>query len=685
MNDVDIEPGTPYPYGISALQDGFNFALFSRHAYAVHLCLFDLNFFCKEFPLDPSFYKTGDVWHIKIRNSEKKYSYYAFRIEGPQKEPFTYDSSLYLLDPYAKIISTRNPWGSNSDLLDSRKSHYTPLGVIPNPSDLSLFDWQNVSKPQLPLQDLIIYEMHVRGFTIDSSSQVKHPGTFLGVIEKIPFLLELGINAIELMPIQEFDENEVQLYSNPALRNLHNYWGYSTVNFFAPMNRYAFSSEKNASLVEFKTMVRELHRNGIEVILDVVFNHTAEGDAKGPILSFKGIDAPIYYIHNAFHNLSNYSGCGNTFNCNHPVVRQFIVDCLIYWHMEMGVDGFRFDLASILMRGISGEPLDQAPLIEEITEHPLLASVKMIAEPWDAVGLYHVGRFVPQNKRWAEWNGKYRDTLRKFIKGGTENDLKGEFVTRLCGSQDLYHNRSPLSSINFITSHDGFSLHDLVSYNEKHNEANGENNQDGDSQNYSWNCGVEGPTDDEKVLQLRERQMRNFHLAMMVSQGIPMLLMGNEYAHTKRGNNNTWCQDNDLSWFLWNKLAENSGFYRFYQRLIHFRKANPLLKRTTFLTSDDVEWHGLEPLKPTWHQHFGVAAFTLLDKEKDEDLYIIFNAEGYDHPVTLPPPKQGMQWHWIVNTHNPSPYDFFDTSPPVTYLEQTIPSFTAWMLKQAFT
>lgn len=679
MNDIFIESGSPYPFGVTLELDGVNFALFSRHAYAVTLCLFDLSNECVKLALDPVFHKTGDVWHIRISKPAVRYHYYAYQIEGPKQELFTYDSNLFLLDPYAKNTSTINSWGGNSDLLGSQNRRYAPLGIIPRP--IQAFDWQSIPKPQIPLQDLIIYEMHVRGFTIDASSQVKYPGTFLGIIEKIPFLLELGVNAIELMPVQEFDENEVQQYSNPIIRKLHNYWGYSTVNFFAPMNRYASSSEDNASIHEFKTMVRELHRHKIEVILDVVFNHTAEGDEKGPILSFKGIDAPIYYIHDSY-KLSNYSGCGNTFNCNHPIAKQFIIDCLLYWHLEMGVDGFRFDLASILMRGKSGEPLEQAPLIEEITEHPLLAAAKLIAEPWDAVGLYHVGRFVPQSKRWCEWNGKYRDVVRKFIKGAAEDGLKGEFITRVSGSQDLYYNRSPLSSINFITSHDGFSLHDLVSYNEKHNESNGENNRDGDSYNLSWNCGAEGPTEEVQVLKLRERQMRNFHLALMVSQGIPMLLMGNEYAHTKKGNNNTWCQDNDLNWFLWNKLEQNRGFFRFYQRLVYFRKSNSLLKKVNFLTANDVEWHGLEPFKPTWHQHHGVAAFTLLDKENLKDLYIIFNAEGREHALLLPSPKQGMQWYWIVNTYNPSPCDYYDEPTPVAHLEQTIPSFTSWLLIQ---
>jgi isoamylase len=673
--------GSPQPFGATSIKGGYNFAIFSRHAHYVALCLFDKSKkLSKKIILDPLFNKTGDVWHIYIQENNQKWIYYAYQIEGPKDLISFYNSPGFVLDPYSRSLSTSNIWGAKSDLNNFQCQEEIPLGLI---AKCPTFDWQNISKPQLPCRDLIIYEMHVRGFTIHPSSQVSHPGTFLGITEKIPYLLDLGINAVELMPIQEFDEIEVQRFPNPSLKDLYNYWGYSTSNFFSPMNRYATSTEDNAAIIEFKTMVRELHRNGIEVILDVVFNHTSEGNEKGPIISFKGIETSIYYMQNENGQFSNYSGCGNTFNCNHPIVRRFIIDCLRYWYLEMGIDGFRFDLASILTRGRDGEPLSYSPILEEITEDAVLASAKLIAEPWDAVGLYHVGNFVPHNKRWAEWNGRYRDAVRKFIKGTSQEFLKGEFITRICGSQDLYSMRSPLNSINFVTAHDGFTLCDLVSYNEKHNEANGENNQDGNPNNDSWNCGIEGSTKDLEIIYLRQRQMRNLHLALMISRGIPMLLMGDEYAHTKEGNNNTWCQDNRLNWFLWNQLSENQSFHRFYKKLILFRKKHTLLKRDSFLLPEEVEWHGLEPQKPEWDSHHRIVAFTLIDSEKQQNLYIVFNTENQTHAIKLPSPPDGMQWHWVVNTSNQPPHDFFDEEegPSLNLPVEEIFPYSSWLLK----
>ena len=531
------------------------------------------------------------------------------------------------------------PWRSiripNGGAKETDNPSYRPRGLI---SFQSTFDWKGDRSPQIPLRDLIIYEMHVRGFTISPSSGVRHPGTFLGIIEKIPHLLDLGVNAIELMPLQEFNENENTNINPLTHQQLCNYWGYSTVNFFAPMTRYATKTAPGASIEEFKTMVRELHKNGIEVILDVVFNHTAEGNEKGPILSFKGFENPVYYLLNHDFTYSNYTGCGNTVNCNHPVVWEFIVKCLRYWVLEMHVDGFRFDLASTLTRGRQGQPLPTPPLIESLTDDPVLSKVKLIAEPWD-LEVYQVGQFYSHVKRWSEWNGKYRDCIRQFIKGNA--GIKGEFITRLCGSEDLYYNRTPLASINFITVHDGFTLRDLVSYNEKHNESNGEDNRDGLTDNDSWNCGIEGPTDDDKILALRNRQMRNYHFTLMISQGVPLLLMGDEYGHTKNGNNNTWCHDNELNWFLWDKLKENGDFYRFYKEMILFRKENPLLKREQFLSPKDAQWHGIEPFKPDWSAHTQFIAFTLLDSDKGNDLYIAFNAQEKGVSVHFPNPKKG--------------------------------------------
>jgi isoamylase len=667
---IPSNPGKPAPLGVSSSSSGeFNFALFSSHAERIDLSIFDSKkaLLCLK-PLNPDVNKTGNIWHIQL-DLPPVAVYYAYQIQGPAEGNFFYRFDQYLLDPYARAISTGIRWGTGST--------YHPLGVL---SLSENFDWQQVGKPYLEKSDLLIYEMHVRGFTVHSSSKAKYPGSFLGVIDKIPYLLELGVNAIELLPLQEFDENEV--HRNERMRDLVNYWGYSTVNFFSPMNRYAVSSSIGAAIQEFKTMVRELHRHGIEVILDVVFNHTAEGNEAGPIISFKGIDAPIYYLYDENGNLRNYSGCGNTFNCNHPVARQLIIDSLRYWALEMRVDGFRFDLASILQRGKDGEPLSYSPLIDEITEDPVLAEVKLIAEPWDAVGLYHVGSFVPQNKRWMEWNDKYRDVVRKFIKGTPEKNIKGNFITRICGSDDLYGKRTPLSSLNFITAHDGFSLRDLVSYNTKHNEANEEDNKDGISNNESWNCGAEGPTEDPDILFLREKQMRNFHLALMISQGVPMILMGDEYGHTRLGNNNTWCQDNELNWFLWDEIHNNSAFFRFYKKMIGFRKSHPILRRDSFLTSTDILWHGLEPLKPEWDSELRLVAFTLIDEKEGKDLYILFNSDNSEHKVILPAPRENSNWYWMVNTANTSPDDFFDeeSAPCQISLEIDVAPYSACIL-----
>lgn len=559
-----------------------------------------------------------------------------------------------LLDPYAKSVSTTIQWGKNNKK-NENENPYCPFANLPIPSS---FDWGNDRPPQISLKDLVIYEMPVRAFTQHASSHVTYPGTFLGIIEKIPHLVELGINAIEFLPVQEFNECEYS-YTHPLVKNtLFNSWGYSTVNFFSPMNRYAFSIKPGAVIEEFKTMVKKLHEHGIEIILDVVFNHTAEGDETGPVISFKGIDNATYYILDDKKSYLNYSGCGNTLNANHPIISEMIVDCLCYWVSEMHVDGFRFDLASALTRGQDGNPLQKPPLIQAITNHPLLSTVKLIAEPWDAGGFYQVGHFASETHRWSEWNDRYRDGVRRFIKGSP--CTSGEFATRLCGSQDLYYNRGPCNSINFITSHDGFSLADLVSYNTKHNIDNGEGNRDGHNDNQSWNCEIEGPTTNKKILALRERQMKNFHLALMLSQGIPMLTMGDEYAHTKHGNNNTWCQDNELNWFLWDKLKINASFYRYYRLLIYFRKRHAILRRLSFLTHQDIDWHGFEPFKPDWNSNHAFVAFTLKDHQYNCDLFVAFNAQDHMQLIELPPPPYSKYWHWAVNTAALSPSDIYE-------------------------
>jgi isoamylase/glycogen operon protein len=665
-----ISEGSPLPFGVTPKEKGVNFSIYAKEAQDLFLCLFkegQVEPF-QEIKLDPLKNKTGDVWHISIDNLPPSFVY-GYRVK------LTDQSTHLLLDPYARCVASDPVWLSNP----GQNIPYRPLGKF---SSSHSFDWEGDRPLKIPLHDLIIYEMHVRGFTQHTSSEVKHPGTYAGLIEKIPYLKYLGVNAVELMPVHEFNEKEAMQVNPKTHQPLCNYFGYSTVNFFSPMNRYASASQKDQALTEFKTMVKELHKNGIAVILDVVFNHTFEGNQNGPISSFRGLDRHAYYMIDNQENYLNFSGCGNTFNANHPVTRELILDALRYWVTEMHVDGFRFDLASILTRAEDGTPLPNPPIIEAITKDPILSQTILIAEAWDAGGLYQVGGFVPGSTRWAEWNGKYRDIVRRFIKG-TPNH-KTAFATALCGSQDLYGaGRAPTCSINFITAHDGFSLADLVCYNSKQNWLNGEDNRDGFDHNDSWNCGFEGHSSNQKVIRLRERQVRNFHLALMVSQGIPMILMGDEYAHTRHGNNNTWCQDNELNWFLWDHLDFRTGFHRFFRSLIHFRNNDPLLKRETFLTDQDISWHGLTPLDPQWENDNRFVAFTLNIPDQGPDLYVAFNASHVPLTLTLPPLNEGKSWYWVVNTHNPPPEDFLEEQDrkKVASMTYRIPSYTSILLK----
>lgn len=637
------DKGNPQPLGTKFVAEGCNFAIFSKHASAVTLCLFldPLGSPIVEIPLSPERNKTGDIWHIFLKHLEKNF-YYAYRMDGPKETKSHFDFSKFLLDPFAKAVFS-----------DPDKSRF--LGAVDVNQD---FDWQGVEKPHIHMNDLIIYEMHVRGFTKSASSQVVNKGLFLGVIEKIPHLLSLGINAVELMPVQEFNREEYKEINPFTHQPLCNYWGYSTINFFSLCTLYTKGNKLSDTLFEFKTLVRELHRNGIEIILDVVFNHTAEGNELGPTLSFKGIDNSIYYILDPKFRYMNFSGCGNTMNCNHPVVADLILEVLRYFVIETKVDGFRFDLASIFSRDQTGTPHKLVHIIDFISQDPILSGVKLIAEPWDATGLYEVGAFYPKKVRWSEWNGQFRDAVRSFL--NTRSRKTDEFATRLSGSEDLYHKRAPFTSINFVTSHDGFSLRDLVSYNEKHNLGNGENNRDGSNHNLSRNFGVEGMTEDLEIINVRKRQMRNFHLALMISQGVPLILMGDEYGHTKLGNNNAWCQDNELNWFNWDGLKQNEEFYRFFRKMIEFRNRHALLKKNKFLTTEDVVWHGSLPYHPHFEWLSSFIAFTLIDANSREDLYIAFNAENHSCQVTLPEPPTDKQWVLVANTANESPYDFID-------------------------
>ena len=662
---LTLGKGKPFPLGLSLENQFVNFSIYSKQAISVNLCLFDeKQQLIQDFFLDPKVNKTGNIWHIAVANLPDTFLY-GYKLDG---NTIFFQKDQILSDPYAQNLNTTSTWG------EYHKVPYQPLGVFTKQQP---FDWEGVTKPKIPIKDLVIYETHVRGFTIDKSSGVKHPGTFLGIIEKIPFLLDLGINGIELLPIFEFNECD-NPFKGPHEEKLYNYWGYSTVNFFTPMNRYATSASPNHALTEFKSLVKELHKNKIEVILDIVLNHTAENGKEGPFFSFKGIDANTYYIINEEGQFANYTGCGNTFNCNHPIVIQFILDVLRFWYEECQVDGFRFDLASIFKRDLSGEPNANA-LLNAITYDPILSEAKLIAEPWDAAGLYNVGSFYYGENRWVEWNGKFRDRVRQFIKGN--NDIKGGFASSVCGSNDIYFT-SPLVSQNFICVHDGFTLHDLVSYNEKHNEENGEQNRDGINNNDSWNCGEEGETQDPTITQLRIQQRKNYHLALMISQGVPLLLMGDEYGHSKKGNNNTWSQDNELNWFLWNELKKNEQFYEFYKFCIRLRKQNPLFRSEKFLSEKAIVWLNPDSSPIDWLQNPQFLAFTLIDQIDNKNIYIAFNSSNSGMIVKFPEAPDGKKWYLLIDTGKATGKDFYEEKIfPIDKIEFTLPAYASILLK----
>ena len=552
-----LRPGKPFPFGATLVPGGVNFSIFSSHAVACTLVLFQKGGSepLVEIPFPDSF-RIGHVWSMIVFDLEYETIEYGYRMDGPF-EPgagHRFDRSKVLLDPYAKAIGGRDVWGIPPNWDD----------MFPHRGRLVFedFDWEDDRPLEIPIEDLVIYEMHVRSFTRHPSSGSKYPGTFAALRDKIPYLRGLGINCVELMPVYEFDEFENSRTNPETGEMLYNYWGYSTVDFFAPKAGFAATGRFGMQVDEVKTMVKELHKNGIEVILDVVFNHTAEGNEMGPTISFRGLDNKTYYMLTPEGYYYNFSGCGNTLNCNNPIVRNMVLDCLRYWAAEYHIDGFRFDLAAILGRDPWGAPLKNPPLLETLAFDPVLGKCKLIAEAWDAGGLYQVGSF-PAFGRWAEWNGKYRDDLRRFLKG--DSGMVGALAQRIQGSPDLYgwNGRGPAASINFITCHDGFTLHDLFAYNGKHNEANLEQNQDGSNDNYSWNCGWEGETDNPDINALRKRLIRNAWAILLVSQGVPMVLMGDEMGRTQRGNNNTYCQDNDLNWLDWTLAEKNADLVRF--------------------------------------------------------------------------------------------------------------------------
>jgi isoamylase len=653
----DLRPGIAMPLGATALPHGVNFAVYSRNATGCSLVLYDPGAATPRatIPIPPEF-RIGDVFAVTVFHLEPDDFEYAFQVDGPfdPSAGHRFERERALLDPEARAVVWRPVWRGAEPAVPAPRAR-----VIAED-----FDWEGDTCLQLPLAELVIYETHVRGFTRHDSSRVRFPGTYAGLREKIPYLVELGVNCVELMPVFEFDEMEVGRVNPATGERLVNYWGYSTLGFCAPKAGYAATGPFGMEADEFKTLVKELHRNGIEVILDVVFNHTSEGNENGPTLSFKGLDNLTYYMltqDKSFYY--NFSGCGNTLNCNHPVVRNFVLNCLRRWVAEYHIDGFRFDLASILGRAADGTPLASPPLLEALAQDSILGRTKLIAEAWDAGGLYQVGHF-PAYGRWGEWNGKYRDSVRKFLKG--DMGQIAELAQRLSGSPDLYYVRGPTASVNFVTCHDGFTLADLVAYNDKHNEANGEENRDGANDNYSWNCGVEGSTDDPQIDALRRRQMKNALAILFVSQGVPMLLMGDEIGRSQQGNNNTYCQDNELSWLDWNLLDRNRELHRFTRALIATRKAHPALRHRHYagVTANDqavleLTWHGVRAWQADWSGTSRVLAVQarLASTGSIDIVYVAMNLYWDALPFEPPAPAPGLAWHVVANTSQDSPDD----------------------------
>jgi glycogen operon protein len=699
-----VETGKPLPMGATITETGVNFSIFSRNATMIILVLIesakaDSPF--EELKLDSKKNRTGDIWHCHVRDL-KAGAFYLYRADGPYipEKGFRFNKNKTLIDPYAKALTGLSNWdlwacmGYNvaeafNDLSFSYKDDIftQPRCIVVDDG----FDWQGDLPLNYPLRFSVLYETHVRSLTANPNSGVKHGGTYKGVIEKIPFFKDLGITGIELLPIQEFNEREIARINPRTGGRLANYWGYSTVAFFAPKGSYASDKTPGGQIREFKEMVRELHKAGIEVILDIVFNHTAEGNEWGPTFSFRGLDNTIYYLLDENKRYyRNFSGCGNTVNCNHPVVRTFILDCLRYWVVEMHVDGFRFDLGSILGRDQDGRLMENPPVLERIAEDPVLSNTKIIAEAWDAGGAYQVGWFP--GGRWAEWNDRYRDDVRKYWRGDSRQTR--HLATRLSGSSDLYlrDGRKPFHSINFITSHDGFTLRDLVSYEIKHNEENGENNQDGNDTNYSANYGIEGPSSNPAIETLRDRLMKNFIATMMVSLGTPMILGGDEIGRTQRGNNNAYCQDSEISWYDWSCLEKCRGLYRFIKEMIAFRLRHLGFMRPEFYTGrdgnynaiPDISWFDEEGETPEWEKigpcmalrMDGSKADILADRD-DNDFFIMFNAGPKPRVFKVRDVPEGKKWVRAVDTGVPSPKDILTPGR-----EEPLASPDAYLVKE---
>lgn len=701
--DLEFFSGFPIklPYGANVDSNGVHFSIFSRHATRVWLSFFkypDDEWPLYEIELCSELHRTGDVWHSWVKDI-KPGQLYLWRMDGPflPEKGHRFNRYLFLLDPFAKAITgqftMQYPYPDPTTQQEPLGAKHMPKCVVCSDK----YDWEWDRPLNRPLSETVIYECHVRGLSKHESSGVAHPGTYLGVVEKIPYFKSLGITALELLPVQEFSLYQEGRHHPVTGQLLPNYWGYNTVGFFAPNGLYCSSGTEGQQVDEFKYMVKKLHENDIEVILDVVFNHTAEGNAEGPTFSFKGIDNSIYYMLNPKDgSYLDYTGCGNTVNCNHPVVRDFIISCLYYWVLYMHVDGFRFDLASVLGRDEKGNLQPNPPLLRRIEEYPVLRGTKIIAEAWDAAGAYQVGEF---SGRWAEWNGKFRDDVRRFWRGDTGS--VGPLATRFAGSSDLYGDdgRTPHHSINFITSHDGFTLNDWASYEQKHNLANGENNRDGDTYNLTINHGVEGATENSEIETVRLRQIKNMMATLVLSLGVPMILAGDECRRTQKGNNNAYCQDNEISWFDWGLTAKHSELVRFTSELMQFLMRHAPLRRQSFYSGaaidgeyvPDITWYGNMGKPPDWNGTNLCLGLLIKGKGScaeqkalagddkpaittpivnhsikipsaptvDHDIFCMFNANIHGRTFYVPSPPNGGIWKVAINTQNSSPEDIF--------------------------
>ena len=645
-----IRPGFFRMYGACVASNGVSFTINSHGATRCTLLLFK-----PQAPKPyaripfPDSYRIGDTYSMLVYDIKPDEFEYAFSFDGPYEpaKGLLFNEENVLLDPYSRAVTGQRKWGEKPE--GGKDFEYRARVVK------SSFDWGNIKQLEQPFEDLVIYETHVRGYTKDKSSGVSAPGTFAGLKDKIPYLKDLGINAVELMPIFEFDEMESARVVDGV--QLYNYWGYNTVSFFAPNTSYAFNEEHNHEGDELKSLIKALKENGIEVILDVVFNHTAEGNEMGPCFSFKGIDNNVYYMLTPDAHYYNFSGCGNVMNCNHPVVRNFIIDCLRHWAIEYRVDGFRFDLASILGRDQNGAPMANPPILESLAFDPVLGKMKLIAEAWDAGGLYQVGSF-PSWNRWAEWNGRYRDDMRSFLKG--DDGMAGNAITRITGSRDLYspESRGHKASVNFLTCHDGFTLYDLYSYNEKHNEKNGWNNTDGDNNGHSWNCGAEGETDDPNVNGLRRRLIKNAFAALLCSRGPAMFFAGDEFCNTQFGNNNAYCQDNIISWLDWSRLEEFKEIHDFVRHMIQFRKEHPILRKMTKPSScqfPEISVHNGTPFNASTDYKTKLIGIMYAgrNEEDTEDDIVFYCMNAYWEPLVMQLPvfPNGKHWHVDTNTN----------------------------------